>query len=287
VATIEQTAGDGGAPLRPIPGPSAIGNDRRRFVDLLYLVAVTDFRKSYFGTAIGYLWSLVRPLLLFAVLLFVFTKVVRIGSDVPHYPVLLLFNVVLFGFFQEATIASVGSIVNQEGIIRKTHFPRLVIPLAVVATAGFNLLGNLVIVAIFILASGVGPFWTWLLLPVILGVLTIFTTALSVILSALYVRFRDVSIIWAVLATVAFYATPVFYPFESAPDGYRRILLTNPLTVIFQQARVWIIDPGAQTAAAAAGGRIYLLPAAAIYVAVCAFAVWIFRREMPRMAEEL
>ena len=114
---------------------------------------------------LGYLWSLLRPLMLFGVLLFVFTQIFRIGTDVPNYPVLLLFNIVLFGFFQEATTTAVTSVVAQEGIVRKTQFPRLVIPLAIVLTALFNLGLNLVVVFIFILAYGVDPMWTWLLLP--------------------------------------------------------------------------------------------------------------------------
>ena len=124
---------------RPDPpgpsGPSAAGGWRRS-CELLRLLAVTDFKKTYFGTALGYLWSLARPLMLFGVLLAVFTQIFRIGSEVPNYPVLLLFNIVLFGFFQEATITAVQSLVSQESVVRKTQFPRLVIPLAVVlATA--------------------------------------------------------------------------------------------------------------------------------------------------------
>ena len=89
--------------LRDIPGPSALGGGRRRSLELLYLIAVTDFKRTYFGTLLGYLWSIARPLMLFGVLLAVFTQVFRLGSEVPHYEVLLLFNIVLFGFFQEAT----------------------------------------------------------------------------------------------------------------------------------------------------------------------------------------
>ncbi len=274
-------------PLREVSGPAAIGPDRRRFLDLLYLVAVTDFKKSYFGTALGYVWSLVRPLLLFGVLLFVFTRIFRIGSGVENYPVLLLFNIVVFGFFSESTSAAVQSIVAQEGIVRKTHFPRLVIPLAIVLTGIFNLGLNLVAVAVFILAYGVDPTWTWLLLPVVIAVLTVFTTAVSTMLSALYVRFRDVAIIWTVVVTVLFYATPVLYPFEKAPAGFEQLLMINPLTPLFEQARVWIIDPSAPGAVSAAGGWLQLMPALAVYVATCALAVWVFRREMPRMAEEL
>ena len=114
-------------------GPSALGGGWRRSLELLYLIAVTEFKRTYFGTALGYVWSIARPLMLFGVLLAVFTQVFRIGSQVPNYPVLLLFNIVLFSFFQEATLTAVYSIVNQESVVRKTQFPRLVIPLAVVA----------------------------------------------------------------------------------------------------------------------------------------------------------
>ncbi len=274
-------------PLREISGPSAIGSDRQRFLDLLYLVAINDFRKTYFGTALGYLWSLVRPLVLFAVLLFVFTQIVRIGAGVSNYSVLLLFNIVIFGFFQESTSAAVYSIVAQEGVVRKTHFPRLVIPLATVLTGLINLGLNLIVVLIYILAFGVDPVWTWLLFPVLIGTLTVFTAALSSLLSALYVRFRDVAIIWSVAALVLFYATPVFYPFEAAPENFRKILMINPLTPFFVTARAWIIDPSAPTAAQAAGGYIYLLPALLIFLGTCALSVWVFRREMPTLAEEL
>jgi ABC-2 type transport system permease protein len=273
--------------LHPVRGPSALGGGWKRFGELLYLVSVTEFKKTYFGTVLGYVWSLLRPLLLFAVLLFVFTKIVRLGSDVPHYPVLLLLNVVLFGFFSEATSTSVMSVVNQEGVVRKTQFPRLVIPLSVVVTSLFNLGVNLVVVLIFILAFGVSPEWTWLLFPPIVVVLFVFATALSMLLSSLYVRFRDTAIIWSVLASALFYATPVIYPIEAVPDRYRDLIMLNPLTPLFEQARKWVIDPGAPGAVSAAGGWSHLIPAAAIFVGTCVVGAWYFTREAPRIAEEL
>ncbi|HKG35632.1 MAG TPA: ABC transporter permease [Solirubrobacterales bacterium] len=273
--------------LRDVRGPSATGGGWRRFADLLYLIAVTDFKKSYFGTVLGYFWSLARPVLLFAVLLAVFTQVFRIGSQVENYPVLLLLNIVMFGFFQEATVAAVTSVVAQEGVVRKTQFPRLVIPLAVVLTALFNLGMNLIAVFAFILAYGVEPAWTWLLFPLPAVALFVFTTAVAMILSSLYVRFRDVAIIWSVLVAVLFYGTPILYPLEVVPDTLHDFLMVNPLTPIFEQMRAWIIDPGAPGAVDAAGGVLYLLPALAMYMGICALAVWVFNREAPRIAEEL
>jgi ABC-2 type transport system permease protein len=273
--------------LRDVPGPSAIGGGKRRTLELLYLIAVTDFKRTYFGTALGYVWSLARPLLLFGVLLAVFTQVFRIGSQVPHYPVLLLFNIVLFGFFSESTVMAVTSIVGQEAVVRKTQFPRLVIPLAIVLTSFFNLVLNLVVVLVFILAFGVDPTWTWLLFPVVLALLIGLTTAVSMAVSALYPRFRDMAIIWTVASTVLFYGSPVLYPINSVPGTLRDIILLNPITVLLEAARKWVIDPSAPGPVAAAGGWAHMIAPAAIYVAVCVFGVWILFREAPRMAEDL
>jgi ABC-2 type transport system permease protein len=285
------------AALRDITGPSALGGGLRRFFDLLWLISVTEFRRVYFGTVLGYLWSLIRPLALFGILLFVFTNIFRAGSsEVEHYPVMLLMGIVLFTFFQEATTNGLSSVAAQEGIVRKTQFPRLVIPLATVLTSAFNLCLNLVVVLIFTLAFGVSPQWTWLLFPFALLALFVLTACVSMMLSVLYVRFRDLAIIWTVAAQVLFYATPILYPVTLfshetvAGRGSTReqLLMWNPLGVIFEQVRVWVLaEPEAPTAVEAAGGWLHLLPAAAIFGFACWFGIWIFNREAPRIAEDL
>ncbi|MBK5110611.1 MAG: ABC transporter permease [Thermoleophilia bacterium] len=273
--------------LRRVTGPSATAGGARRFFHLLYLIAVTDFKKVYFNTALGYIWSLLRPLMLFAVLLFVFTQVFRIGSEVNNYPVLLLFNIVFFGFFSESTLASVTSVMNQETVVRKTQFPRLVIPLSMVLTGLFNLGLNMIVVLIFMLAFGVDPMWTWLLFPVLVLAMLVLTVAVAMLLSVYYVRFRDVLIIWTVTTTMLFYASPVLYPIEFMPEKFYDLAFINPLTPIIVQARAWVIDADAAGAVAAAGGWLHLVPALVIYVGVCILAVRVFNREAPRIAEEL
>jgi ABC-2 type transport system permease protein len=274
------------AELREVQGPSALGGGRRRSLELLYLIAVTEFKRTYFGTMLGYLWSLARPLMLFGVLLAVFTQIFRLGSGVPDYEVLLLFNIVLFGFFSEATGAAVTSIVAQEGVVRKTQFPRLMIPLAVVLTSLFNLGLNLVAVLVFALAFGVTPMWTWLLFPVILALLIVITVAVSMIVSSLFPRFRDMAIIWTVLSTVLFYASPILYPIDKVPGTFQDILMLNPLSPLLELARKWIIDPAAPGPAEVAGAGALVAPVL-IYLATCALAGWIFNREAPRIAEEV
>jgi ABC-2 type transport system permease protein len=274
--------------LREVRGPSALGGGRRRFFDLLWLISLNEFRKTFYGSVLGYVWSLARPLMLFAVLYVVFTKIVRFGN-VPHYTVLLLFNVVLFGYFQESTGGAVGSVLAQEGIVRKTQFPRLVIPLSPGLVALFTLGLNMIAVLVFILVSGITPMWTWLLFPLLLVPLLALTAALSMLLSALNVRFRDIGIIWVVVAQALFYASPVIYPinFEGIPPALHRVLLANPLTPILEQARHWVIDPNAPGAVAAAGGWLHMLPSIAVFALVCVAGVWVFRREAPKIAELL
>lgn len=271
-------------------GPTALGGGSRRFFDLVWLLAVTEFRLSYFGSALGYLWSLMRPLMLFGVLYVVFTKVLRFGGAIPNYPVVLLMNIVLFNFFSEATGQSVMSLIARESLVRKMHFPRLVVPLSVVLTATFNLLLNLVAVFVFVLASGVTPRATWLLLPFVLLALIVFTTGVAMILSALYVRFRDVSPIWTVVSQLLFYGSPIIYTIdklhEQSATGARLILI-NPLSDLLEQTHRWIVDPTASGAVQAIGGPLYALAPLAVFVGVVTFGFWLFKREAPRIAEEL
>jgi ABC-2 type transport system permease protein len=275
--------------LRTVRGPAAVGGGSRRFFDLLFLTATMDFKKAFFGTALGYAWSLLRPLLLFGVLLVVFTKIFRVGSaDIENYPVFLLVNIVLFSFFQEATMVATTSVAAREGIVRKTQFPRLVIPMSIVLTSMFNLGMNMIAVLVFSLAFGVYPMWSWLLMPIILLLLVVLTTAVSTYLSALYVRRRDVAIIWSVGSTALFYGSAVLYPVSIVPPGLLHdILFFNPLVSLFVQTNKWFIDSDAQSAVEAAGGWVYLIPAALIFVSTCVAAVWFFNREAPRIAEEL
>jgi ABC-2 type transport system permease protein len=142
-------------------------------------------------------------------------------------------------------------------------------------------------VVVFLFAFGVAPMWTWLLAPLLLGALIVLTTAVAMIVSSLYPRFRDLAIIWSVLSTVLFYASPVLYPLEKVPGTLRDVILLNPLAPLLELFRKWVIDPTAPGPVELAGGWLGLLPAVAIFVATCVAGVWVFGREAPRIAEEL
>jgi len=275
--------------LRPVPGPSALGGGWRRSLELLYLIAVADFKKSYFGTVLGYLWSLARPLMVFGILLVVFTHVFHLAGHVQHYPVFLLFDIVLFGFFQEATGIAVGSILGHEAVVRKTQFPRAVIPLSVVVTSAFNLGLNLLVAFVFVLAYGISPAWSWLLLILVLLALFAITSAVSMIVAALHPRFRDVGIIWTVTSLALFYGTPVLYPiYAPSSSTLRDVIALNPLAPIFDLAQRWVTNPSSPWPwAARMGGPVRFGIAIALFGAICALSLWIFNREAPRIAEEL
>jgi len=271
-----------------IPGPSALGGSPRRFVYLALTLAVTEFKLRFFGSALGYLWQLVRPLMLFGVLYLVFTQFVKVGGRVPFYPVVLLGNIVLFTFFQEGT-GAVGSVVDRESLVRKIHFPRMAIPVSVVLTAGFNLVLNLCVVMIFALASGVHPRWSWLQAPVLVALLAVLVLGLAMLLSALYVRYRDIKPIWEVVLQALFYATPVIYAVEAlgVSDRIRELIMMNPIAAILEQFRHAVIDPGAPTAAEAAGGTLHLLVPLGVLVAAFVVGYRVFDRAAPLIAEEL
>jgi ABC-2 type transport system permease protein len=280
---------------RPIRGPRALTDDWRRFWHLTYNIARNEFKLRFFGSALGYLWQLVRPLLLFGVLYVFFTKVARVndqhtlGQD--HYGAQLLSSIVLFTFFGEATSGAVRSVVDRENLVRKIQFPRMVIPLSVVLLATFNLALNLVVVLGFALVEGVTPSISWLELPLIVAMLAVFATGIAMLLSALFVSLRDIQPIWEVISQILFYCSPVIISVETVREKLSTTLLhlymLNPLAVVFQQFRHAIITPSTLSAGEALGSWVALLEPLAIVLAVFILGFWVFNRSAPLVAENL
>ncbi|MGI8597384.1 MAG: ABC transporter permease [Thermoleophilaceae bacterium] len=268
-------------------GPSALGDDLRRFWELAFVLAITEFKLRYFGSFLGYFWTLMRPLMLFGVLYFVFTQVVRFGDGVAYYPLYLLMAVVLWTYFSEVVIQSVRCLVNRERLIRKIRFPRMVVPLSVALTSAFTLGTNLLALFAFLLASGITPRLSWLELPVLLAVLIAFATGVAMLLSALFVRFRDIEPISQVGLQLLFYGSPVIYVIAQLPDSVERFMAASPIAAVITEMRYALIDPAAPTAADALGGGVLVLIPLAIAAAVFALGLWVFNREAPFIAENL
>jgi ABC-2 type transport system permease protein len=267
--------------------PELLGDDARRFMSLAWTLAVTDWKLRFYGSFLGYLWTLARPFAYFGVIYVVFTEIADIGDDIPNYGVYVLLSMVLFQFFGEATGAAVTSLVARENLLRKMRFPRLVIPLSTVLTALLNLGTTLVAVLIFMLASGVYPEWSWLQLPLLVAVIALFATGTGMLLATLYVRYRDVLPVWEVATQILFYASPILYVATMVPDDYQRAYLVNPLAAILTQIRHAVVDPAAPTTADLMGGAGWLLVPLAVTAAVLAAGAWLFSREAPRIAENL
>jgi ABC-2 type transport system permease protein len=272
-----------------VKGPSALAGDPRRFLTLTWTMAVLEFRLRFFGSVLGYVWQLMRPLLLFGVIYVVFSVAFKLADDVAFYPATLLTNIVLYTFFADATGAAVLSVLERENIVRKIDVPRLAIPASVVVTALFNLLLNLCAVGIFLIGSGVRPHWGWLQMPVLLGILVMFALGVAMSVSALFVRFRDVKPIWDVLLQIIFYASPVLWVLEKVPhETVKAIILHgNPLAPLMQQVRHALIDPNVPSAAASMGGWPHLLAPLGIVLLVFVGGFAIFTHEAPRIAEDL
>lgn len=218
---------------------------------LLRELVVTDFKLRYHNSVLGYVWSLLRPLALFAILYVVFVEFLKVGEGVPHFPIYLLLGIVLWNYFAEVTNNGVNAILNRGDLIRKINFPKYVIVLSGSLSALINLAINLVVVGVFMVIAGAEP-QTQALLVVPLLVVELFVFALGVafLLSALYVRFRDIGYIWEVFMQAAFYATPILYPMSFVIEKSllgAKLQLLNPVAQIMQDMRFVLVTDQAVT----------------------------------------
>jgi ABC-2 type transport system permease protein len=219
----------------------------RYSIILLKQLVKTDFKLRYQGSVLGYTWSLLRPLFLFVILYIVFGVLLKAKGNIHHYPVYLLLGIVLWNYFAEVTIGSVNAIVGRGDLLRKINFPKYVIILAGSFSAFINLLINFGVIAVFMVLTKVEPTWDVLLIIPLVAELFIFSLALAFFLSALYVRFRDVSYIWEVIMQGAFYATPILYPLSLIPLIAAKVMLLNPMAQIIQDSRYVLVTKDTQT----------------------------------------
>jgi ABC-2 type transport system permease protein len=276
------------APIGHLKRPSAFG-DWRRAGRLVWILAKTEVRQRYANSMLGYLWTALEPLLFWAVLYVVMDRVLLYGGQIDHYASFLLMNVVLFWFFRDATGRGFRTVRRRGGgLVRKMEFPRAVLPISTVVSFALIYLGGVPLIFGFLVFSGVEPMWTWLLFPFILLILFLFTCATALLLAAIYAYVADIEHIWRSAIRIGFWITPVFYAIETIPGlRLRDLILTNPLAVIFEQARIWLIDPAAPGVAEVAGSSGPVLVAGVIFFAVCILGPLAFALAAPRVAERL
>lgn len=257
---------------------------------LLAELVRTDFKLRYQGSVLGYAWSLLKPLLLFLILYLVFVKFLKIGQDVPHFPVYLLLGIVLWNFFAEMTSMSLGSIVGRGDLIRKIRIPRWIIVFSSSISALINLGLNLVVIAIFVIVNQVELTWNVLWLPLILFEIYIFALGVSLFLAAAYVKFRDVSYIWEVILQAAFYLTPILYPLALVTnETFQKLILLNPMAQAIQSARYVLVtqDPKVITVSKVFDGGWYMYIPFLLVVLALIGGLLHFKKESKYFAENI
>lgn len=210
---------------------------------LLRELVVTDFKLRYQGSVLGYTWSLLKPLFLFAIMYVVFGQLVKLG-EVEHYSVYLLLGIVLWTFFAEATNQGMSSIVSRGDLLRKISFPKYILVISATVSALINLFLNLVVVGILMLINGVSITGSIALFPLYIIELYLLALGLAFFLSSLNVRFRDVGHIWEVIMQAAFYATPIIYPLTfviAYSPKVAQFLLLNPVAQAIQDSRYAVV----------------------------------------------
>lgn len=266
---------------------SNIFNRRNRI--LLRELVVTDFKLRYQGSVLGYAWSVLKPLFLFAILYVVFDRFLQLGRDVEHFPVYLLLGIVLWQFFTEATNNGLQAIITRGDLIRKINFPKYIIIISGTISSLINLMINLGVVFIFILINQVSISWESILIIPLVIELYIFSLGIAFFLSALNVKLRDIGYLWEIFLQAAFYATPILFPLSMViiqNELAAKVMLLNPVAQIIQDARYVLVTHDSVTAYELIGGFYALIPFA-IVVGVVIIAAFYFKRHSKTFAENI
>lgn len=263
-------------------------NKRNRV--LLKELTKTDFKLRYQGSVLGYLWALLRPLMMFAILYIVFAKLLKIGNDIPHYPVYLLCGTTMWSFFTECTSQGIQAIVNRGDLLRKISFPKYIVVVSATLTAVINMLINLGVIIIFALINGVTPSWSWLLVPLSLLELYALSLGIAMLLGAINVRYRDITSIWDVIIQALFYAVPIIYPISmvaQTSDLAAKVILMNPISQAIQDIRYNLITSETITTWNFMGSTWAKVLPIILVVVVLIFAALYFRKKSKFFAEDI
>jgi ABC-2 type transport system permease protein len=262
----------------------------RRNRILLRELVITDFKLRYQGSVLGYLWSILKPLFLFAILYIVFDRFLRLGRDIEHFPVYLLLGIVLWSFFTEATSNGLSAIIGRGDLIRKINFPKYIIVVSGTISALINLGFNLLVVFVFIIVNGVHVTPLAILIVPIVIELYVFALALAFFLSAFNVKFRDIGYLWEIFLQAAFYATPILYPLQMVikeSELAAKLVMLNPVAQVIQDARYVLVTHDSITIYELYQGSIAILIPFLIIILSIIIASWYFRKSSKTFAESI
>lgn len=252
------------------------------YKELIWVLAKTDFKLRYHGSVLGYLWALLKPLITFAVLNFVFSSMFNprsTGTDT--YSLQLLVSLMIFYFFSEGTSAGMSSLLSKAQLVTKIYVPRWAIILASTINATLIFLMNLVVVIFFFALKGFMPSLASIGLFLIFSVfIYIIILSFALLTAPLYVKFRDLAMIWEVLLMITLYASPIIYPLATLPANYHTLILLNPLAFVVHFNKEALIN-----------NHFASLPQYATFVAIVfgffVFSIWAYRKLIVKVAEDI
>ena len=269
-----------------------IGFFEKRNRVLLAELVKTDFKLRYQGSALGILWSVLKPLMIFVVMYFIFVKFLRItDSSIPNYAITLLLGLSLWGFFTEAVTLGMNSIVARGDLMRKINFPKYIVIISSMVSALISLSINLLVVLAFAIFAGVKFQWSVLILP--FNIILLFATAfgLALILSTLYVKFRDISHIWEVFMQILVYSMPIMYPISMVTKvsifgfSIAKIMMLNPIALAIQDIRHNLIAHETPTFWTLFENYWFALIPILITTLLVVFGLWYFNKNSKKFAE--
>jgi len=250
--------------------------------ELIWMLAKTDFKLRYHGSALGYLWALLKPLLTFAVLNFVFSSTFNPrGTGVDTYSLQLLAALMMFYFFAEGTSAGMASLLSKSQLVTKIYVPRWTIILASTLNATLIFLMNLVVIVFFFAIKGFMPslaaIGMFLLFSIFIYIIVL---SFALITAPLYVKFRDLIMIWEVLLMIILYASPIIYPLATLPAKYHQLILLNPMAFIIHFTKESLLNNHF-----ASFGQYAVF--SSIVLGMFTLSIFSYRKFIPRVAEDI
>lgn len=252
------------------------------YKELIWMLAKTDFKLRYQGSILGYVWALLKPLLTFAILNFVFSSVFNPrGTGADTYSLQLLVALMMFYFFSEGTSAGMNSLLSKSQLVTKIYVPRWTIILASTINATLIFAMNLLVIVLFFAIKGFLPSLAAILLFILFSIcIYIIVLSFALITAPLYVRFRDLSMIWDVLLMIVLYASPIIYPLVVLPAEFHQLILLNPMAFIVHFTKEALINNHFAS----------LLQYATFFSIVLGgfvLSIFSYRKFTPRVAEEI
>jgi ABC-2 type transport system permease protein len=212
---------------------------------LFTMLTWTNFKMRYYGSILGYVWSLLKPLAMFGVLYIVFTVVMK--QNAPHYKLFLLLGIIIWDFFVSGTMAGMNGFIGNYQMIRKVYLPRIILVMAAVSGAFIGFFFNLIVFLAFAILDGVD--WSFRMLwflPLVIA-LYLLVMGIGLILSIIVVKVRDTLSLWEVVTQLGFWFSPVMYPMSNVPANYRFYEFLNPMSGILEYSRYVLIGLGGLT----------------------------------------